>query len=387
MSLEKCSDDAILGCMALPQMGFEPTTLGGAGLAVNIYPYRNMYQAEIIWPGDFIRVPIDITANDLLHLNQLLQQQASRITSAFRRSPLASTRTALLKDLADLGQYVFTRIFTHAEDLTSAIRIMEQDVCKEQPLYIQFISQDFFVPWELLCSDNENGFWGTRYVLSRCHTRRGTVPISPVIYFEDHPQLGLLTYEGLEAVKEREIPFFLALNREKQIVLRKLRPLNAGNRDKEIHVLKKFCNQSFELMHFACHATHVEDLPDTSYITLSDDFRVSLIDLEIAPVTVRGNPLVVLNACETGKRNPVRTADFVAAFLRHGARGVIATECEISDDFAASFTEKLYLQLLTGRSLGESLLQVRRYFLECHDNPMALFYSMYASAFTRLQKV
>ena len=91
-----------------------------------------------------------------------------------------------------------------------------------------------------------------------------------------------------------------------------------------------------------------------------------------------------MNACETGNLNPLYTSYFAKAFLKCGARGVVATECAVPDAFAADFAEQLYTHLLAGEPLGESLLAARRYFLENYHNPSGLLYSMYAPPTIRL---
>jgi CHAT domain-containing protein len=108
--------------------------------------------------------------------------------------------------------------------------------------------------------------------------------------------------------------------------------------------------------------------------------------MEVHRVAIDGHPLVILNACRTGNNNPLYTSFFAGAFLKFGARGVVATECEVPDDFAAEFAEQLYQHLLAGRSLGESLLSARQFFLTERNNPSGLLYSLYASPSLRLAR-
>ena len=103
-------------------------------------------------------------------------------------------------------------------------------------------------------------------------------------------------------------------------------------------------------------------------------------------LSIPEHPLVVLNACETSDRNPLYTSNFAAAFLKYGARGVVATECEVPDAFAADFAETLYGYLFKETPLGESLLATRQYFLSENADPSGLVYSMYAPPSIRLIK-
>jgi CHAT domain-containing protein len=137
------------------------------------------------------------------------------------------------------------------------------------------------------------------------------------------------------------------------------------------------------LAHLACEAIYERDFPDGSRLLVSDEFPVSLQDMAIHDIFIHSHPLVILNACRTGNINPRHTAHFAGAFLRYGARGVVATECMVPDDFAADFAEQLYRHLLRGESLGESMLAARRFFLG-QGNPSGLLYSMYAAPSIRL---
>jgi CHAT domain-containing protein len=121
-----------------------------------------------------------------------------------------------------------------------------------------------------------------------------------------------------------------------------------------------------------------------SHLLLSDEFHISIMDLVNYEVTMSDHPLLFMNACETGNLNPLFTSYFAAAFLDHGVRGVVATECTVPDAFAADFAERLYTHLLAGERLGTSLLATRRYFLEKYSNPTGLLYSMYAPQSLRL---
>jgi CHAT domain-containing protein len=117
---------------------------------------------------------------------------------------------------------------------------------------------------------------------------------------------------------------------------------------------------------------------------ISDEFSVTLMDIDVYDIRVAGHPLVILNACETGSANPLYTSYFAGAFLKLGARGVVATECPVPDTFAAAFAKQLYAHLLSGRPLGASLLAARRHFLDQDHNPAGLLYAMYAPPSIRL---
>ena len=214
-------------------------------------------------------------------------------------------------------------------------------------------------------------FWGMKLTISRkIHQRLGAgAYISPSMRVANAPNVGLLTYLRLRAVREKEIPFFETLAQANKIALFRLRPLDAQKWDEEFQQFKHFWNQEMHFAHLACHAHYENSDPTRSSIRLENEFCICLEDMEADEITINGNPLVILNACETGQLNPLYTSHFAGAFLQYGARGVVATECAVPDSFAADFTEQLYTHLLAGQPLGKSLLRTRQYFWQEHGNP------------------
>jgi hypothetical protein len=196
--------------------------------------------------------------------------------------------------------------------------------------------------------------------------------------------LGLLTYTELPGVSTGEIPFFDRLHSDNKLHLFKLRSLDPCKKQDEFKEFKTFWSNELDLAHFACHAVYEDGSPHRSHLILSQEFPITLMDMEVYGIVTNNHPLIIMNACETGNLNPLYTSHFAAAFLKYGARGVVATECAVPDDFAARFAEQLYTRLLAGEPLGESLLATRRYFWEEHNDPSGLLYSMYAAPNIRL---
>ena len=85
-------------------------------------------------------------------------------------------------------------------------------------------------------------------------------------------------------------------------------------------------------------------------------------------------------------RDPRKTSDFVRRFMQSGARGVIATECDVPDAFAAAFVRPFYDRVLAGERFGRALLATRRHFLDRYRNPVGLLYAAYMSLDTRLAR-
>jgi hypothetical protein len=359
---------------------------------LRIYREGARYGADIFSVGQVQRVPIEMSPQDLLALNKQLQEAVSEVAAENMEdwTPTSEELDELLSPLAEVGHYAFKQVFGHHD----ALAVIQELLSLGQPISIQVASEDFFLPWELLYPVRMDEplafqhFWGMNYITSRVivqEARPGAF-VSPIISVAQRPRLGLLTYCGLPSVTAKEIPFFEKLHGAGRIALFKLRNLDPAKKREEFKEFKGFWSNAFNLAHFACHAFY-DDPPNLSRILLSDEFPISLQDLEVYGITINGHPLIVMNACETGNLNPLYTSYFAAAFLKYGARGVVATECAVPDAFAADFAQQLYTHLLAGEPLGESLLAARRYFLEKYHNPSGLLYSMYAPPSIRLAQV
>lgn len=91
-------------------------------------------------------------------------------------------------------------------------------------------------------------------------------------------------------------------------------------------------------------------------------------------------PLVFLNACETGVAGRVANGswNFPTTFLNLGARGVIATEAPVWSKFAFDFGSSMMKTLRSTKGpVSLVLLQTRNDFLRNDHNPLGLLYSYY----------
>ena len=104
-----------------------------------------------------------------------------------------------------------------------------------------------------------------------------------------------------------------------------------------------------------------------------------MIDFVVGQYELKHNPFVVLNACLTSVINPLYTSSWAEKFWEQGARGVLATDFQVPDWFAASFSEILYQHLLSGLPIGESLLTIRRHLWMENRNLLGLAYALYSS--------
>ena len=98
-----------------------------------------------------------------------------------------------------------------------------------------------------------------------------------------------------------------------------------------------------------------------------------------------GNPLVFINACESGELRPEFYDGFIPYFMAKGARGVVGTECKTPAIFASEWALRFFPRFLDGEPLGDLFLELRREFHTKHGNPLGLLYNVYCDADTRIQ--
>jgi len=109
------------------------------------------------------------------------------------------------------------------------------------------------------------------------------------------------------------------------------------------------------------------------------------IDIQAEPRFLRGAPLAVLNACETGPSTvalPYFTLENM--MFRLGARGVVATEVPVWIPLANKMGQRLIIGLGHGESASAALTAARRELNKEFNNPLGLLYAYYGSTSTGL---
>ncbi|MGC2998443.1 CHAT domain-containing protein [Streptomyces sp. G35A] len=145
-----------------------------------------------------------------------------------------------------------------------------------------------------------------------------------------------------------------------------------------------------QLQHFACHCYTRSDDPLAAEIELSGaghHSRTTLRTLgaDLVALGVSHDernfdlPLVMMNACGSGRMRAQDAPSFPYLFLMNGNRGFVGTETDIPDDVAATFSRALYERFLVRRlPLGQALLESRQQLLYSLGNPLGLAYAAYA---------
>jgi hypothetical protein len=352
---------------------------------ITIHNQGDEYWAVVLAHNDVEEIPIHLTKHDVQNLNRDLQGAIQRVASDFGKDE-AYERSLL--ELARIGYYAFQRVFSDKE-----AREIIHDALQDGTV-VQIVSKDFFVPWELLYDGpittpiHASNFWGMRYMLSRLiiqGKRRGAFASS--VIESSPPSIGLIAYDKLPFVAQQEIPTLKKLHKGKQIQLTSLRGLVINNRDAELIYLNRFFNKKLQVLHFACHA-YEKDPIEQSFLKISNEFSLSMIDLVVGNFELKHHPFIILNACLTGQINPLYTSSWARHLWERGARGVLATDFLVPDWFGAAFSDALYIHLLEGEPIGQALLLIRRQLWDENEqrNPLGLAYALYAPPSIKIVK-
>ena len=297
------------------------------------------------------------------------------------------------KELVDKGTTLLTQIFDEASLAEFRNRLGVYDGSSDQPMRsLRIGTEDFFLPWEMLAwpptSQNEpleRRLWGFQYNITRSVKDAGMTITKPRLIADTRPDMLFfaLTEEDRQAIMLRH------LGKKKRVNLNEVQALTTdAKREEEIAVLPAILAKKIHVVHFGCHAYGAGEELNAGFV-VKKDFHLTLNDIHGIKLT--GNPLVFLNACETGitnedPLNPKAAADFVRVFLRDmGACGVIATEYEVPEGFAPDFAYEFYINFLGGEfNAGDALLRARQEFLRKRNNPLGLFFSAYLEPETRV---
>jgi prevent-host-death family protein len=345
----------------------------------------------VIWKGQSKSITSNLLEQDVSIINRQMQDRIEEVARAHGGiGVLDKPKSKILEDLASKGYQAYNRLFPDQADKDFIQHILTGD----KPITISITSRAPLFPLGLIYDrsleeelDYEH-FWGMRYIIWRdIISHRPT--LDPEILIAGVPRVALVPNMTLVHVREREVRLFLDLERRRKIALLQWESLAGETRDRK-RDLSRFLSAEFEIAHFACHVdSGLEKDPDLTYIMLDDNFHISTEELETFNVRMKGNPLVVLNACQTSVKDPLHSFNLATVIQQEcGGRGVVATEARVPDAFGAEFTEQLYRRLVEERKgAGESLLEVTRYFLREKGNPLGLLYTLYGPAgITLVQK-
>lgn len=229
------------------------------------------------------------------------------------------------------------------------------------------------IPWELL-HDGED-FLCLRYAIGRRILSREKTMIStrPAVL---RPRVSILSSSAgdLPEAEQEAVTLLERLSSNDRILVTMR---NGVNEEYLRHSLR-----DAEIVHFCGHADYVEQQPDNSGWRMADgkitaaDIRQMAEGKSIFPM------LIFANACHSGRaenwgRHQNDLYDLAQAFLLSGVQHYIGTLSDVLDGKSAEFASLFYESLLTGRTIGESLLEARRSMAKMSENDGTLIWASY----------
>jgi hypothetical protein len=149
-----------------------------------------------------------------------------------------------------------------------------------------------------------------------------------------------------------------------------------------------------QICHFSCHASTAAQPGDyrlivkgaggaEASVTIGEiQKHISQRSAEQRPQSL---PFVFLNACSTGVSQPGDFARFENLFAGTHHRGLITTETNVPDRFAAALAQLFYDSLLGKFTVGQSLHIARWHMLTLKYNPLGLLYYIYGNPYLSLR--
>jgi len=327
-----------------------------------------------------------------------------------------STFERSLKDLAELGQMLYERVFGEQEGRQVARSLREIEDAYGRPLVVQIarLNLDVAFPWAVLydrplhyhprrnevcqqfadgdgCQDNcphaENwnvicpyGFWGFRYVIEQpLRPPDAYTSVATRIQVAPRPQMALVYGAGLSLARYHQMQVqAIAGARADSVARADLTVYNVA--DDLVGGMKG----GPAAVYLYCHGGN---RPYRQWLVVGEDEHLVPThlgdELRSAWEGSRSAPLVVLNGCHTGKYDPSTLLSFIHRFGALGAAGVVGTEIPIPELMGKYFGEFFIERFLNQEPVGQIVYDFRRELLQ-RRNVLGLVYVPYCYADLRI---
>ena len=312
-------------------------------------------------------------------------------------------RDAALKTMARAGALLFQKLFfgpaagDDSKRVGTFLRQVASDPAKR--LDLQVVAEVAPIPWGLLYVGDAsagatldwNLFLGMRHVIEEIPLQTTMAVVDSEIDSDPRLSVSVNVNSGIDA--QLGGTYVADTNAYWAKVQASRKSVGVTSRTSSADVMHALADASTDdqIAYFYCHAESAglgdPGGPDASALVLTDA-RITLADLALdAPTTttLRGQPLVFINACESAELSPSFYDGFVPYFMAKGARGVIGTQCKTPALFAVEWASRFFDRFLDGAALGEAFLDLRREFLEQHGNPLGLLYAVHCDGDTRIE--
>jgi CHAT domain-containing protein len=276
----------------------------------------------------------------------------------------------LIQGLQKTGQFLWDQLLTRTvKDKLKNTQILDLVISLDEEL--------INIPWELLYDGAD--FLCLKFNLGRLVRTKGE--ICPTQYRSAQGTLKMLILANPTA--DLKSAYLEGINIKNQFD----RKRNAVRIDFKSHQIDTFYIKKnlrdYDLVHFAGHCEYDPDNPKGTGWLL-DDGRFTAQDILAMGQTASLPTLVFSNACHSAKV----TADLLdsdyqekayslaSAFLFSGVRHYIGTIRKIEDSASLNFAQEFYTQLISGRSVGESL-RIARLSLIKEDSLASMSWASY----------
>lgn len=266
------------------------------------------------------------------------------------------------EELRNFGASLFMRLFP--EDLRKVLYQNTTNITS-----IQVISTEPFIPWELLLvkhPDQHTAWQASDKFLGEMGLTRwlhGWTPTQQLNIRKGKAKYIIPQYENEEyqlPAGPKEASYLKKAFTAKEVV------------PDTLTITKLLRSGDFDLLHFCCHGG--ADLANITYAKLllkevnvngelKPTYLTQIAVEECGNISKDGNrPLIVVNACETGRLGNGLTGygGFAKAFLNAGAGAFVGSLWSIEDNAAVSFITTLYDELKTGKTLAEATIAARK---------------------------
>lgn len=364
------------------------------GLVFEIYKvFRTIMEQNKTYLDEYKRLGADV----------ILQKGAASLNFSNKDCEM------MLDNLREQGQNLFWRIFREgaAVNLGKAMDFIE-NLPPDPPLRVTIQPVDIYAPWQILYhtkkkSEEEDRtdpkkFWGFRYVLGVTHEKDSRQGRQRNLV--QSPKPDEIAFAGWRGSKPRDEVADRALLLAEHIRSK------TGVTVEPSYEKKKFMENlerkapDIKLIFAYGHATSGTVLDEKKPIISGVEwapahFKFSENDLmtprdfdDLArKVDLKAQPVVILDACETGTFgiNAMNNNGFVGALTRAGAGAVIVTESPVLANFAYHFGMNLIDELFEAKvDVSQAMFNVRLKHMKEWENPLGLVYTLYGNPAARI---
>jgi hypothetical protein len=302
---------------------------------------------------------------------------------------------ATLNKLAEVGALLYNDLF-YASDDNNAREMGDllRSLGEKRSLRIQISAENFIFPWTLLYDRelagdaNWEGFWGFRHTVEYVPAAVATLAnFDPEISVSGKLPMVFVSNNAIDA--QMGVPL---VQGQKDFFATLADQIELSTRSTKAELIADLNNTDLpaKILYLYCHAESM--LPgegsgtDSSLLMIDDLSEANGLSVQRMKILasnrtqLKSAPLVYLNACQGAEMSALLYSGLVPYLIQKGARGVIGTEVDTPALFAAEFAKRFFARFLSEQiPLGQLMLELRREFVEKHNNISGLFYSLYSN--------